>query len=82
MAIAEIGDVDDVDKLSELFGAKPEGGFIAFEHDSDPGKRRIVRGRDIEGIDVETATGNHTGDARQNAECVLNEDRNRVSHEI
>ena len=73
--------VDDVDQFPQLLDAKVERGFIALEHGRDTRKRRIVRRRDVERVDVEAAAGKHPGDARQNAKLVLNEDRDRVSHE-
>src|SRR5690606_10292284 len=78
-AVGEIDDIDDVDQLAQLLDAKVQRLVVALEHHGDAGERGILRGRDVEGVDVEAAPGKHAGNARQYAELVLNEDGDRVS---
>lgn len=63
LALAEVGDFDDVDQFAKLLCAQVEGGLVALKHNRDTRERSIVRRRDVEGIDVETAAGNHAGHA-------------------
>src|SRR5262249_1302493 len=59
LALLEIDDFDDVDELPELFDAEVELRFVAAEDGGDARQRRVVRGSDVEGVDVEAAAGKH-----------------------
>ena len=78
----EIDDFDDIHQLAQLLEAEVERGIVAHEDGGDPRQRRVMRGRNVQRIDIEAAPGEHPGHARQNAELVFNEDGNRVPHEV
>ena len=80
LALFEIDHLDHVDQLPELLNAQVERGLVALEDGGDPRQRRVMRGRDVKRVDVEAAAGKHAGDAGQNAELVLNEDGDGMSH--
>jgi hypothetical protein len=69
---------DDVDQLIEGLDAAVEGGVVGDDGRGDARVGRVVGRADVEGLDVETATGEHAGDAGQDAELVFDEGGERV----
>jgi hypothetical protein len=74
----EVVDGDDVDQLIEGLDAAVEGGVVGDDGRGDARVGRIVGRADVEGLDVETAAGQHAGDASQDAELVFDEGGERV----
>src|SRR4029079_3597438 len=57
-----------------------ENRVIPSYDDRHFGCRRIICRRDIQTIDVESASTEHAGNSCQNAELVFHQDRYRVTH--
>ena len=74
----EVLDGDDVDQLLEGLDAAVEGGVVGDDGRGDAREGRVMGRSDVEGLDVETATGEHAGDAGQDAELVFDEGGERV----
>ena len=71
VSLAEILDLDDIDKLVELLYALVELSVVTLDGGGDPRQGRIVRRCNIQRVDVKSATAEQTGDARKNTEFVL-----------
>ena len=53
---------------------------IAARHDGHARGVRVLRGRDVQGVDVVAAAAEQSGHAREHAELVLDQDRDGMSH--
>jgi len=53
---------------------------VADSDHSDPGKRAIMGGCNIEGVDIETTPAEHAGHPAEDAKFVFNQDRYGVFH--
>src|SRR5438874_4269028 len=60
LAFLEIDDLNNIDELPELLDAQVELSLITAEDRGDAGQRRIVRGSNVERVDVEAAAGKHS----------------------
>ena len=80
VAVLEIVDFQHVDQLVELFHDLFENLVVAHHHQGHPGNLVVLRGPDVEGIDVESPTAKEAGDPGENPETVLNHDGNGVTH--
>src|SRR3954454_18991966 len=73
-----VADLQHVDELVQLLGHLVDRVDGAVEGEGDPRDGRVVGRSDGEGVDVEAATGEEPGDARQHARLVLDLDREDV----
>lgn len=79
LIIVEILDVDHLDQFVELFGDLFEHGVVA-PNDNGHARGVIGAGADVERIDIEASTAEHTGYACENAEFIFDENRDGVAH--
>jgi len=80
LTIPKILNFNDINELIELLCYLLKHGVIAAYNNRHPGCRRIIGGRDIQTIDVESASAEHSGDPGKDAELVFDQNRYRVTH--
>ncbi len=80
LVIAKIGDLDDVHQFVELLGHLLEHGVVAAHDDGHAGSGGIHRGTDVQRINVEAASAEHSGDAREHTGTVFHKGGDRVTH--
>lgn len=66
--------------LLRLLSYLLQHGVISAYNDRHPGCRRIIGGRDVQTINIESASAEHAGDPGKDAELVFNQNRYRVTH--
>jgi len=80
VAVLEVMDFEDIDEFVELFDNLFENLVVAHDHDGHSGDFVVLRGADIEGVDVESPTAEEAGDPGEDPESVLNNNGNGMSH--
>ena len=76
----EILHLDHVDELVELARDLVQDAVVAHDHEGHARGVGTMGGADVERLDVESAPAEQTGDARQNAETVFDQDGDGVTH--
>ena len=78
--VAEILHIDHVDEFFELLHDLLEHLVVAAHDDRHAGSGGVEGGTNVKGIDIEAASAEHSGNAGEDPELVLNEDGNCVAH--
>ena len=73
-------DFDYIDQLVELFDDLFQDLIVSDNHKGHAGDFIVLGGADVESIDIKATAAEKTGDSRENAEAVLDYNRDGMSH--
>jgi hypothetical protein len=78
--VLEVVDFEDIDQLVELFDDLFQDLIVSDNHKGHAGDFIVLGGADVESIDIKATAAEKTGDSRENAEAVLDYNRDGMSH--